>query len=62
MDSRAAVVEAAEADFQKRVGETQVWFAEAFQELTAGWEQLNQNCNELLMKHSDVEKAQEEAA
>ena len=38
LDSRAAVVEAAEADFQKRVEETQVWYAEAFQELTAGRE------------------------
>ena len=38
LDSRAAVVEAAEADFQKHVGKTQVWFAEAFQELTTGRE------------------------
>ena len=38
LDSRAAVVEAAEADFQKRVDETQVWYADAFQELKANQE------------------------
>ena len=32
LDSRAAVVEAAEADFQKRVKQTQVGFAEAWQD------------------------------
>ena len=40
----------------------QVWYAEAFQELTAGREQLNQSLNELLLKQADTEKAQEEAA
>lgn len=62
LDSRAAVVEATEADFQKSVEETQVWYAEAFQELTADREQLNQSWSEFLLKQSDAEKAQEEAA
>jgi lantibiotic modifying enzyme len=35
VDSRAAIVEAAEADFQKHIKQTQVWYAEAYQELTA---------------------------
>nr|XP_020170553.1 uncharacterized protein LOC109756107 [Aegilops tauschii subsp. strangulata] len=62
LDSRATVVEAAEVDFQKRVEQTQVWFAEAWQELRTGPEQLSQSWDELLLKQSDIEKAQEEAA
>jgi hypothetical protein len=50
LDSRVAVVEKAEADFQKRVEETQVWYAEAFQELMTSREQLNQNWNEFLLQ------------
>ena len=39
----------------------QTWFAEARQELKTSQEQLNERWNELLLKQSDVEKAQEEA-
>lgn len=39
----------------------QAWFAEAFQELKTGQEQVNQSWNDLLLKQSDVERAQEEA-
>jgi hypothetical protein len=38
LDSRAAVVEATEANFQKHVEETQSWYAEALQELVTGRE------------------------
>ena len=62
LDSRAAVVEAAKADLQKCVEQMQVWFAEAWQELKMGREQLSQSWDELLLKQSDIEKAQEEAA
>jgi chromosome segregation ATPase len=55
------VVEAAEEDFQKRVKQTQIWYAEAYQELTAHREQVSQSWTELLLKQSDMEKAQEEA-
>jgi hypothetical protein len=57
LDSRATVVEAAEADFQKRVEQTQVWYAEAFQELMTGREQLSQSWSKFLLKQSDAEKA-----
>jgi hypothetical protein len=52
----------AEADFQKRIEQTQIWFAEARQELKNSQEQLSEHWNEHLLKQSDVEKAQEEAA
>jgi hypothetical protein len=50
LDSRAAVTEAAEVDFQKRDEQTRVWYAEAFQELMIGLEQLSQSWNEFLLK------------
>jgi hypothetical protein len=62
LDSRAAVVKATEANFQKRVEETQIWYAEALQELATGREQLSTEWNNLLLARSDAEKAQEEAA
>jgi hypothetical protein len=62
LDSRTAVVEATEANFQKRVEETQIWYAEALQELATGREQLSTEWNDLLLAKSDAEKAQEEAA
>nr|XP_020173132.1 myosin-14-like [Aegilops tauschii subsp. strangulata] len=42
LDSRAAVVDAVEADRQKHVEQTQSWFNEAWQELRTGREQLGQ--------------------
>ena len=62
MDSRAAVIDAAEEDLQKRVKQMEVLFAEAWQELKTGREQLGQRWEELLLKQSDIEKAQEEDA
>ena len=62
LDSRAAVVEAEEVEFKKRVEQMQVWYSEAWQELRTGREKLSQSWNELLLKQSDIEKAQEEAA
>jgi hypothetical protein len=61
LDSRAAVVEATEVNFQKRIEETQTWYAEAIQELATGREQLSTEWNNLLLARSDAEKAQEEA-
>ena len=40
----------------------QIWFAEARQELKTSQEQLSERWNELLLKQSNDEKAQEEAA
>ena len=60
-DSRAAVVEAAEGDFQKRVEQMRVWYTEALQELTASREQVSQGWTDLLLRQSDMEKVQEEA-
>ena len=40
----------------------QTWYAEAWQELKANQEQLSEHSNELLLKQSDVEKAQEVVA
>nr|XP_040256264.1 plectin-like [Aegilops tauschii subsp. strangulata] len=62
LDSRAAVVDVAEADFQKRIKQMQVWFAEARQELRTSQEQPSHRWDKLLLKQFDVEKAQEEAA
>ena len=62
LDSRAAVIETAEGDFQQRVEETRAWYNGALQELNAYREQLTEERNELLLKQSDIEKMQEEAA
>nr|XP_020161762.1 tropomyosin-like [Aegilops tauschii subsp. strangulata] len=62
LDSRAAVVDAVEADLKKCVEQMQFWFDEAWQELKTSREQLGQLWDKLLLKQSDVEKAQEEAA
>nr|XP_020147570.1 nucleolar and coiled-body phosphoprotein 1-like [Aegilops tauschii subsp. strangulata] len=62
LDSRMAVIEAAEAGLQECVDQTQVWLTEARQDLKASQEQLGQQWNKLLLKQSDIEKAQEEDA
>nr|XP_020197718.1 uncharacterized protein LOC109783531 [Aegilops tauschii subsp. strangulata] len=62
LDSTAVVVDAAKANFQKRVEQMQVWFSEARQELKTSQDQLSDRRNELLLKQSNVEKAQEDAA
>ena len=51
----------AEADFQERAAQTQVWFAEARQDLWATQDQLDERKRELLLKQADIEKAQEAA-
>ena len=62
LDSRAAVVNAAEANLQKHVEQTKVWFADAWTDLMTGREQLSQCWDEVLLKQSDVEKARAEAS
>nr|XP_020166433.1 muscle M-line assembly protein unc-89-like [Aegilops tauschii subsp. strangulata] len=62
LDTKMAIVDTAKAGLQERVEQTQVWFMEARQDLKASQEQLGQQWNELLLKQSDIEKAQEEVA
>nr|XP_020201078.1 tropomyosin A-like [Aegilops tauschii subsp. strangulata] len=59
--SRTAAVDRAEADFQERVAQMQVWFGEPRQELKDAQDQLDERKRELLLKQADVEKAQEAA-
>lgn len=61
VDSRMAAVDKAEADFQERVAQMQVWFAEARQDLKATHDQLDERQRELLLKQADFDKAQEVA-
>ena len=61
MDSRMAAVDKAEVDFQERATQMQGWFAEAWQDLRAAQDQLDERQHELLLKQANIEKAQEEA-
>ena len=58
-DSRMAAVDKAEADFKERVAQTQVWFAEAKEDLKATKIQLGERQRELLLRQADFDKAQE---
>lgn len=51
----------AEEDFRKRVTEAQAWFHQAHEELKAAQGQLTERELELLLKQTDIEKAQEVA-
>nr|XP_020186347.1 autophagy-related protein 23-like [Aegilops tauschii subsp. strangulata] len=59
VNSRTAAVDKAEADFQERVTQMQVWFGEARQELKGAQDQLDKSKRELLLKQADIKKAQE---
>ena len=62
LDSRAAIIETAEGDFQQRLKETRDWYKGALQELTEYQQQLAKERDDLLLERSDLEKAREEAA
>ena len=51
----------AEADFQERVAQMQVWFGEARQELKDALDQLDERKRGLLLKQANIGKAQEAA-
>nr|XP_040249565.1 golgin subfamily A member 6-like protein 7 [Aegilops tauschii subsp. strangulata] len=51
----------AEADLEERVAETQVWFREAHEEPRAAQGELVERKQELILKQTDVKKAQEVA-
>nr|XP_020188330.1 uncharacterized protein LOC109774021 [Aegilops tauschii subsp. strangulata] len=61
VNSRTAVLDKAEAYFQERIAQMQVWFPEARQDLRATRDQLDERQRELLLKQADIEKAQEAA-
>ena len=53
------MVDKAEADFEARVAQTQVWFGEAQDELRAAQGELDERKRELILKQANIEKAQE---
>nr|XP_020149133.1 cingulin-like protein 1 [Aegilops tauschii subsp. strangulata] len=59
--SRMAAVDKAEANFEARVAQTQVWFGEALDELKAAQGELDERKRELILKQAGIEKAQEMA-
>nr|XP_020184668.1 lamin-C-like [Aegilops tauschii subsp. strangulata] len=59
--SRMAAVDKAEADFEERVTQMQVWFGEARDELRAAQGELEESKRELILKQADIEKAREVA-
>jgi hypothetical protein len=62
LSSREALVGMAEANFQARVEEMKGWHTEALQNLKIQQEHLTQQWSNLLLKQSDIAKAEEEAA
>nr|XP_040258271.1 uncharacterized protein LOC109754103 [Aegilops tauschii subsp. strangulata] len=60
VNSRMAAVDKAEADFEERIAQTQVWFGEAREELRAAQGELDERKRDLILKQEEDLVAREQ--